>query len=680
MRDYICADSSQQVEGFGTQRLFAEATRRLAVLRSRYDNLGKIADQLAELLPSGFDAQIADLKSELEGFAAPVTFVGQVKSGKTALVSTLAGSPRLLPSDVNPWTSAVTTLHLNTVRPRNVRAEFAFFDQNEWEELIHDGGRLGTLARRAGADDELSQIREQIEGMYRKSRERLGRNFELLLGNRHKYDEFNQQLIERYVCLGDQYSESDMAAQQGRFADITRSAEIYLETAGYPIGLSLQDTPGVNDPFLMREQVTLRSMSTASICVLVLSAAQAMNTVDLALVQLLTALEGSRVIVFVNRIDELADPERDIAEIRSSLSRTLRAQGIDDIGHILFGSAHWAEAALAGNPELLSEDSTDALNALSNFASDCGESSADFTLRSWQHCGVPELLEAISEIVAETSGAELLDRSARKLGNLIAATHTRQLATTEASTSKLTEAEARTKLANLRRGVESHLEAHVQSQLPRFEARAQQCSADYVSRTVQDLLDRAKEQGRAGVEACDPIHLRMRLRTAYVSFINEMRTVFQEISDGTTLAITDLFGQMLGEAAAEMQLQSPTAPAAPPPVALGRTIIVDLQTTRWKAWMAAHINSRGLAREYQSLVETEVGSIVEELIVAVRQMTEAMTASLLAFMDEQEAYALSIARGEAMGPASPPQKALARQQALEELRQELRHFQTRIAV
>src|SRR5690606_29619532 len=107
-----------------------------------------------------------------------------------------------------------------TARPRNVRAEFAFFDQMEWEDLIKDGGRLGSLAKRARADAELDQIRAQIEEMYRKSRERLGRNFELLLGNRHKYDSFSEQLIERYVCLGDQYGGAEQATQ-GRFADIT---------------------------------------------------------------------------------------------------------------------------------------------------------------------------------------------------------------------------------------------------------------------------------------------------------------------------------------------------------------------------------------------------------------------------------------------------------------------------
>lgn len=457
MRDYVTSEPPQQTDGAPTPRFFKEATRSLGLMRDRFAGLGQLADRVAPLLPEGFEAQLAELNASLQEFATPITFVGQVKSGKTALVNVLAGHPGLLPSDVNPWTSVVTTLHLNTTRPRNVRAEFAFFDQMEWEDLIRDGGRLGSLAKRAQADDELGQIRTQIEEMYRKSRERLGRNFELLLGNRHKYDVLSQQLIERYVCLGDQYGGSEQATQ-GRFADITRSADLYLEVPGYPVGLRLQDTPGVNDPFLMREQVTLRSMNNASLCVVVLSAAQAMNTVDLALVQLLTALESRRVILFVNRIDELQDPCNDIPEIRHSLERTLRARGIGDITQILFGSALWAEAALTQTPDLLPEDSHHALDILSEAEPNPSETTEEFALRAWGQCGIPGLLEAIGDTIAATSGAQLIDATWRRLSNLTSTLRTRLLASAGSPVSRLGEEEIQGKIANLRRAVESYIE------------------------------------------------------------------------------------------------------------------------------------------------------------------------------------------------------------------------------
>ena len=675
MRDYVTAETPGANELENSSHFFRQATTSLAALRSRFETLGGLSERISQLLPEGFEDQLGELRSRLSDFATPITFVGQVKSGKTALVNVLAGSPGLLPSDVNPWTSVVTTLHLNTPRPRNVRAEFAFFDQSEWEDLIQEGGRLGALARRARADDEMSQIRAQIEEMYSKSRERLGRNFELLLGNRHKYDEFSQQLIERYVCLGDQYAGAEQGAAQGRFADITRSADLYMEVAGYPIGLSLQDTPGVNDPFLMREQVTLRSMNNASLCVVVLSAAQAMNTVDLALIQLLCALESRRVIIFVNRIDELRDPARDIPEIRRALDTVLRDRGISDISTILFGSAHWAEAALTGKPDMLSPASLATLEAMVEASP--GPAQSLFAERAWACSGLAALLGAIGQAITSTSGAQVLDDSWRRLNNLVATVRTRHLASSASAVARLSAGQTRAKIGNLRQAVEAYIDTDMQALLSRLTERVEQSSNDYVNRMALELLERAKENGRAGVETCDPMQLRMRLRTAYIRYANEMRSFFQDISDGSCQAMMDLYSQMLGEAAADMQLQAPAAPAAPPPVALGRTIVVDLQTTRWKAWMASHINSKGLAREYHSLVEAEVSSISQELIATARETLSLMAAVLREFLDEQEGFALAIAEGGALSRDLIGNPLIQRQQALEELSLELRQFGTR---
>jgi hypothetical protein len=92
---------------------------------------------------------------------------------------------------------------------------------------------VGELARRAGADKELETVRAQLEEMREKSRQRLGKSFELLLGQQHDYGYVDPELVERYVCLGDDVDpvhEPDNG--QGRFADITKSAELFLSQKG----------------------------------------------------------------------------------------------------------------------------------------------------------------------------------------------------------------------------------------------------------------------------------------------------------------------------------------------------------------------------------------------------------------------------------------------------------------
>ncbi|NPD16114.1 hypothetical protein HOY34_12985 [Xinfangfangia sp. D13-10-4-6] len=673
MRDYASADMADVAAPADAFRPFEHSTPTLSGIRATLDTLGELSERVEKLLPNGFEDQFTELRARLAGFTAPITFIGQVKAGKTALVNALAGRPGLLPSDVNPWTSVVTTLHVNTPRPRNVRAEFVFFDQSEWEELIQEGGRLGKLAKRAQADGELNEIRAQVEDMYLKSRKRLGRNFELLLGNRHKYDEYTQQLIERYVCLGDQYGSDEASAGQGRFADITRSADIYVGLEGYPVGLSLQDTPGVNDPFLMREQVTLRSVTNASICVVVLSAAQAMNSVDLALIQLLCALESRRVIIFVNRIDELQDPAREVPEIRSALQRVLADHGIGDIGTIVFGSALWAEAVLGGGAVPLPAASGASLARLAQ--QDEAIDPAAFPALAWQHSGVPDLLEAIGGAVSEGAAAQLTEETWGRLSNLVQTARARNAAA-NSSVSRLSEEQVTEKIGRLRQTAETYISKDLTAFHQALVERVTQCSEDYVKRMAAELLDRAKANGRAGVETCDPMHLRMRLRTAYIRYASDLRTFCRDIGDGVAQAMADLLEQMLGDAAVDIQLQPPAPPAMAPPIALGRTIVVDLQTTRWKAWMASHISSAGLAREYHSLVEAEVNSIRDELIATAAESFGAVGTLLRAFMDEQADIALAIARGTPLREGQAHPMLQDRSKALDELNHDLRQFRS----
>ncbi|MEL7259295.1 MAG: dynamin family protein, partial [Pseudomonadota bacterium] len=180
---------------------------------------------LAALTGNNSAKAVARLRKELAEFEPTITVLGQVKAGKTALVNAMAGWSDLLPSDVNPWTSVVTSLHL---KPGESRSEngacFKFMTDDEWERLLNKGGRMGELASRAGAESELQKISEQIEIVRQKARHRLGKKFELLIGQEHDYGYFDKNLLEKYICLGDDFDgDEEVSAdqeEQGRFAEI----------------------------------------------------------------------------------------------------------------------------------------------------------------------------------------------------------------------------------------------------------------------------------------------------------------------------------------------------------------------------------------------------------------------------------------------------------------------------
>jgi len=243
-------------------------------LESFHEELSELEDTITDIEKIGgpeAGKKAQRLIKQLHHFEPNITMIGQIKAGKTSLVNAMAGRPDLLPADVNPWTSVITSLHLNTPLPDDApRASFQFFDQNEWDHLVENGGRIGELSSRAGADEEMTKVREQIAEMYEKTRERLGRKFELLLGQRHNYAELDDDLVQRYVCMGDDFDDISVAEQQGRFADITKSADLYFDADFLPMPVCIRDTPGVNDTFMMREQITIKALRDSRICVVVL--------------------------------------------------------------------------------------------------------------------------------------------------------------------------------------------------------------------------------------------------------------------------------------------------------------------------------------------------------------------------------------------------------------------------
>ncbi len=176
---------------------------------------------------------------------------------------------------------------------------------------------------RAGADEELEKVRQQIAEMREKTKAAPGTQVRTAAGQKHSYAELSDELVQRYVCMGDDFEDLDEDDQQGRFADITKSADLYLTAPSIPMPLCLRDTPGVNDTFMMREQITINALRDSRICVVVLSAHQALSSMDMGLIRLISNVKSREVVIFVNRIDELSDPGAQVPEIRDSILQTL---------------------------------------------------------------------------------------------------------------------------------------------------------------------------------------------------------------------------------------------------------------------------------------------------------------------------------------------------------------------
>ena len=98
-------------QAFPNVHLLKDAFSGLAPLVQEMRSLQAELDAVCGLGDAATDKAMRRLRHQLGTLEPAVTMIGQVKAGKTTLVNALSGHPDLLPADVNPWTSVVTSLH-----------------------------------------------------------------------------------------------------------------------------------------------------------------------------------------------------------------------------------------------------------------------------------------------------------------------------------------------------------------------------------------------------------------------------------------------------------------------------------------------------------------------------------------------------------------------------------------
>ncbi|SMX23329.1 dynamin family protein [Boseongicola aestuarii] len=583
------------------------------------------------------------LHHQLKHAEPSVTMIGQVKAGKTSLVNAMVGFPDLLPADVNPWTSVVTSLHLNPhVSQDENRASFRFFDMEEWSRLLDRGGRIGELAARAGAEDELEKVREQVIEMREKSRERLGDKFELLLGQQHDYGYFDNELIERYVCLGDDFEDDFETSQaQGRFADITKSAEIFMHRPEMPMPLCIRDTPGVNDTFMIREQITIRAIRESRICVVVLAAHQALSSVDMALIRLIANVKSREVIIAVNRCDELSDPLTQIPQIRNSIRKTLSEHDGPKDAQIIFSSAYCATAALTGNIDAIDAETLEALTA---WAVEDGRVTDPDALTPeellWDISGLPSIYAALSERISDGAGQDMLDRiakSAMNLANGLNAAH--QVVSRRESDiglPPLEKGQLESELKRIEADSIAAMNAAFETTIQEFQKRLERSHRSFLERATGSLLKHLEENGESEVWEYDPSGLRILLRTAYQVFGRKAQKTTKDLLIETAETYASVYFRLFDVAEEDFGIEAPTPPSVPSPVLLGQTIALDLKGTWWSRWWHKRRGFRSFATEFADMIKSETDPIVESLSGAhAESIREASLQELREFMAEQ---------------------------------------------
>lgn len=290
---------------------------------------------------------VSQARKVLHEQSCRIAVVGQIKAGKSSFLNALVQKPDLLPTDVNPWTAVVTSLHFRNDRQQpHPAAVFQMFSREEWQRLAEGGGRLRELTERLVPGFEPELLKAQLEMMRQRVERRLGARLDQLLGQTYRYDTITPELLDSYVSAG-AFMEHEPQSAHSNYSDITRAADLYLSGGPFAFPVSLIDTPGTNDPFLVRDEITRRSLENADVFLFVISALQPLSSTDISLLRILNGLHKDRIVVFVNRIDQLRNPLTEAAAIRANVKTRLDKEFPALDIEVIAGSAWWGGMGIA---------------------------------------------------------------------------------------------------------------------------------------------------------------------------------------------------------------------------------------------------------------------------------------------------------------------------------------------
>ena len=283
---------------------------------------------------------VRDMRGALESNVCRIAFVGQVKAGKSSLINALIKRPGFLPTDVNPSTAVVTKVFLGGSNQNNNSALFHFFTESEWDGIMSGaapGAELKGLLS-------LPSSRSKLHELQRRAEKRLGPNYSSILGKHHLFSSVTPQLLEQYVSVADYKPAS--SENPVLYSDVTKMAEIFLKGEPFSHPSVMIDTPGVNDFFFIRDEITHSNLADADIYLVVLSAQNPLSSADLSLLRLLRGLQRDKIIAVINRIDSLNNVAEDSKKVEIFVRETLKREFPHASIPVLLASAHWANAAL----------------------------------------------------------------------------------------------------------------------------------------------------------------------------------------------------------------------------------------------------------------------------------------------------------------------------------------------
>lgn len=180
--------------------------------------------------------------------------VGQVKAGKSSFLNTLLfGGQEILPKASTPKTATLTKMEYS----KDNMIQVEYYSVEEWEVLEENAA--------VDLDDEIYSSAREIVEMVRRN------GVDPLTYLEKGYDRKEFGTYEELVA-----NLNDYVGEDGKFTPLVKAVTLYLNKEEFQ-GLSIVDTPGLNDPIASR---TIRTKEFMEVCDVVFFLSQSGSFLD----------------------------------------------------------------------------------------------------------------------------------------------------------------------------------------------------------------------------------------------------------------------------------------------------------------------------------------------------------------------------------------------------------------
>jgi signal recognition particle receptor subunit beta len=614
-----------------------------ASLERARDQLLYLGDELAKHVDALSVPLLLEAQKQLRDVTCRIAIVGQVKSGKSTFVNALVEKPGLLPSDVRPSSVVVTSLNFrNDTKAPEHAAVFHFFSSEQWHDLAQGEGNLRSPTERLVPPFKPNLLRAHLDFVRSRAERRLGDRFHEMVGKSHSYKELNREVLGDYMSGGDHHETA--TAERPSFSEITKAADLYFSQGPFAFPVTLIDTPGNNDPFLVRDEITLRTLDGSDLVVCILSALQPLSNPDMALLRLLSGLQTSKIVVFINRIDQLDDPAVDAPAIRSAVERRLRLEFPAIDIPVVIGSSWWGSiGALATDADLSDHLTPSQVSALAkglpHFPQIGGPSSRVDRLglsdTLYQRSGIPQVAAVMERSMACSSASILLRQAAACFLEIAMSTETsarvelqsieQRLAARQSEIRNLGEKIAQEqellRLFEERAGALRETFSQIETHFTELVDHGTEALRGELQRIVHEFSDQQAQQvmlsrptGNPGkAQRCNVVPLRVRLETAYLSGFDKLAGDLVRIESFLYPQLKAIVANLVPDIPGGY-LEPPTEPMqALPSAPLSTTISLDLSERWWKHLFTTKPTPQDQADHLRQLIDTEFEAIISEL-------------------------------------------------------------------